>query len=369
MNEHDVHERLVRDLFRSLLGREADPEAVTFYSQQLARGYGAHDIVAQIEASAEFQARQQSKAAAAAGATGRPAGKARTFDLQVVFITSHGPLKAADEVARLRKQAGPRDLITILDGSDEAASADSMLEPGRVELASFPGNSAYQLHAHLPSVAKDARWIILVEDHNRIPAEWLPAIHAVIDRPHHETDAYVGTTSNLLSTNFGSWGNFLMVFAYHWHPIQEPRIGLPTISNVVFSRDRLPPRDFEFGEFESRFLPEVSAAAPILNEICIDHEQPFGLVGATANQFHNARTAGSRSRMSRLGPVRGLKTGWKHHVMGRVRTMKPVIDSHPRRHELPRFTFLFLYWLTFATAVGFATGLWFGHGRSPWKLE
>jgi hypothetical protein len=326
-------------------------------------------IRAQIVDSPEFRTRWNKKSAAPSAPPRRRRGKVPAFDLQIVLVASHGFSQVARQVARLSRQAGPRDLITILDGSSGMVTQHAALVPGRAELVNFPNNSVFHLRMRIPSIARDARWLALLEDHNAVPARWLAVIHALIDRPADQTSAYIGTISNLTSTSPWSWASFLMNFALHWRPVQESRTSLPIISNVVFSRALLPPVDFEFGEFESKFLPAVCRNAPVLNELWLDHVQHSGFVRATTLQFHNARVAGSRMRMGSPDAGTGLKNGLRHLVISRMRTVKPAIDAHPLKKELPRFTTLRMRWLALVIGVGFVWGSCFGHGSSPWKLE
>lgn len=341
---------------------------ISFHLAQLDSGYTLKDIALQFLASPEYRA----KADVAPATMTREAPQAPSGappDLQILIATGDGLSKVAEQVAGLKAMLGPRDLISILDGSVGKIEDDGILEPDRVELIRVPGSSVFHLRQRIPSVAKDRRWIALLEDHNLLDADWVTRVRAILSRSDAATTAVFGTFTNRFAKGGWSWANFLITFARHWHPIEPQNARMTLIGNVIFRRDRLPANDFKFGQFENDFLPRIMDGAVRSDDIPVDHCQSCGFARATALQFHNARVAGACMRIAYPDATTGLRRGLRRFLVEQVPEAIAIARRHPAGSEIPRLTGYRMKWLSLAIAAGFVWGSCFGYGRSPWRLE
>jgi len=370
IRDNSINERLIRELFRALLHRDPEPEALNHYLQQLAGGYQLSDIAGQIVSSREFRLKLDDlpKIASppeAAVHSGVSRGEPGT--LQVVIVTTDGFAKVKDQAQLIASRIRPGDVVTVLDGS--AAATGAAFSHERVEVFHFPNESVFHLRMRLPSIARNVHWLAVIEDHVIPDSNWVEKVYALIDCEHRSDTTFTLSVANLTSRSRWSWASFLLTFAPVWHPIQNLRRSIPYGANILFPRSALPAGDLAFCEFESTLLPKLCARATVTNAIPVDHVQHCSFRRAASLHFHSGRFAGAHMRTTDPARQAGLKKGIALVTRGRVGNCADLIAFHPLKGELPSFTLLRIRLLAAIITLGYFVGACSGYGKSPWKLE
>lgn len=347
-------------LYRAVLGRRPDPAGLDHFSRRLRAGVAVLDVVKELAGSPEFAARIR----AAGLAEPRPAGTGFAF---VITTTDPFP-KIAPLVARLLAAAGEHDRVTVLTGAPAAAEERPPSDP-RLAIVRREGFSVFHLRTILPEVLHDAEWLVIFEDHN-IPVEgWFEAMRKATASAGPEVAVVIGVMDNMTTRSRWGWANYIATFGMAWPPIGSGEPLMPLIGNFAVRMSELPRRSFRFGAFEKELLPRIAGAALLAPGMVVDHVQSHSALSATLAHFHNARVFGGVLRLETEAFGGVARTYLADSLYGRVRRLGRRLKTHPRRHELPRFTLARVAWLNLAMGAGFLTGVMFGIGRAPWYLE
>jgi len=367
----DVHERFVHELYRALLGRQPDPVGFETHRQALRSGRSPIEVFQGFVDSEEFRRRRASALTDEAPTQTAPAGAPtdeRPFDLQVIIPTADGVAKLRGLVDTLTTGAPLRTAVSVLDGSGRSLEGTLERGDGRVEVHRFPGESVFHLRARVPTVARAARWVALLEDHNRVDRAWLDALARLLATAGPDDLAFVGPVANRTSQGRWSWASFLQTFALNWEPGHRFRMS-SLVTNVVFARHLLGSRPFRLGYFETSLLPRLFEHARFRSDLVLDHVQECGFRRATSIHFHNSRTLGAFIRAHPASLDLRLSHLVRTTLRDRVQELTRTIARHPLSPRLPRRTLLRVRWLALAHAAGLILGWSAGMGRSPWKVE
>lgn len=285
----------------------------------------------------------------------------RDFDLQIMLVSSDGLSKCRPGIEALLPQLRPRTLLTVICGEDEGVP----LEAEHTELVVLPGASVFEIRANIPTLAREAGWIALIEDHATVCSGWVDTALAAIGNAPDEQLVFTGVVSNAHSTSPWSWAGFLFNFAYHWAPSAAP-IMSGTVTSLVFRRDLVGARPLPIHHFETALLGRVG---PVLNALLVDHEQPVTWWDATLRSIDNGIVTGSALRRHHLAPRRAVSELIGSVNGDRMTQIASLLERHPRRAELPPGTLGRMRWIGLCHSLGVVWGALFGAGGAQHRLE
>ncbi len=351
---------MIDEWFQRLLGR-----APTGDELDRCRGLDPAALVTQLTELPEYRNRfrdaEATDANALAAARLWPL-ESRTYDLQIMVVSSEGLGKCQATLDRIMPELGPRTLLTLLCADAEDGT---LLSGPNIEHLIMPGASVFELRARLPAVLKEVGWVALVEDHAVPHAGWVAAVEAAVRSASPDQLALTSTVSNHLSTSTWSWASFLFNFAYHWHP--SAAIKLPgTVTTLVFRRDLVGRRPLPIHAFEQFVL---GRRGPVPPGMVVDHNQPLNWWEASVHTYENGRVTGSALRRHHNSPRSAMRemVGWVNG--GRIREIRTLLEQHPERDRLPRGTLLRMRWISACHGLGVVIGTIIGGGQSHRRLE
>ncbi len=278
--------------------------------------------------------------------------------VQIVVEGHDRASKVSALMASLHSQLLPGVTISYLTGC--------IGDPGPADFQvwHFEGENHFQLRSRLPELVGDCEWVVLLEDHNAIDGDWIPAILDAVDRAHADTQIVVGPLSNKRSTEPWSWASFLVGSGLHWAP--RPLVPIPpnrfncAIRRSIFGSARL-----EEGEFEFQTLPGMIGQTELAPDMVVDHIQHQTITSALQHHWCNGRAAATLFPGGRPQALMHIK------IMGTKRTtvVRDAIRAHPERAQLPPGTNARIFCLCLMHAAGCWWGTTFGTGRAAWELE
>jgi hypothetical protein len=284
--------------------------------------------------------------------------------ITVLVLTGEAPARICGLMDELLA-AEDTDLEVIV-ASGSRGSAEIPLGP-RATLRLFPGESVFDLRRRIPMLAGEARWVILLEGHNKLAPGWQAGLRGRLVALPEGCDMLIGHVENLTSAGVWSWASFLHTFAFHWRPDRNSA-AVPSVINIAVHGARLPARRLRLGEFEFEILPELVATAVKAPGFAVDHVQHLGWASASLVHWGNGRVTGALM----AGRLPGGGTAVRRHaravVTARVVEIKSLIGAHPARHELPVGTLAGVRWLALCHAGGALWGARFGAGRAAERL-
>lgn len=294
----------------------------------------------------------------------RAAGTSVVFQ---VFVVSQEPVSKVQRLTEELARAPSRDfLMDVLTGAQ--AAGDATIPDERVAVWHFPGESVFHLRSRIPTLAGDADWIVILEDHNLIYPGWPDDVTDALRGADPATSMLIGAATNQRSTDAWSWANFLSVLGFHWAPcIQTPLE--PLSFNVAIRRDALPKGRFELGAYEALFVPRLMPGARPAPGFPVDHVQFRRFPEVIYYHWCNGRVTGAFMRQFADAGFGKVWSHAKNTSFQRQKRLRRVIRSHPGNHELPRYTCARLQLLAFAHSLGALHGGVRGTGRAPWALE
>lgn len=285
----------------------------------------------------------------------------RDLELQIMLVSSEGLSKCRPGIDALLPQLRPRTLLTVVCGEDEGVRLDAE----HTELVVLPGASVFEIRARIPTLAHEAGWIALIEDHATVCSGWVDAALAAIRNAPDDQLVFTGVVSNDRSTSPWSWASFLFNFAYHWAP-SASRMLTGTVTSLVFRRDLVGARTLPVHRFETEFLGRTG---PVFNTLLVDHDQPVTWWGATLRSIDNGIVTGSALRRHHLAPRRAVSELIRSVNGGRMAHIADLLRRHPRRAELLAGTLARIRWIGFCHSLGVVWGAVLGAGNAHHRLE
>jgi hypothetical protein len=284
--------------------------------------------------------------------------------IKVLVLTGEAPARICGFVDELLAAEDTDLEVMVVSGS--RGWAEIPLGP-RAALRLFPGESVFDLRRRIPMLAGGARWVILLEGHNKPVAGWQAGLRKQLAALPEGCDALLGYVENLTSTGVWSWASFLHTFAFHWRPDRD-RPATPSVTNIAVRGARLPARTLRLGEFEVEILPGLKATAAQAPGFALDHVQHLGWASASLNHWCNGRVTGA---LMASCLTRGSGVARRHAravVTARLVEIDSFIGAHSSRHELPAGTLARVKWLALCHAAGALWGAQFGAGRAAERL-
>src|SRR5579871_918884 len=255
------------------------------------------------------------------------------------------------------------ELVVVCNATDTG----KLVFGPRASIRCFPGESIFDLRTHMAALSGEARWIVLLEGHNRVPAGWLSALRRQLALLPDSCSALVGDVDNRTSVGLWSWASFIHTFAFHWRPVPGDRAAY-AIANTALRRALLPAREWRIGEFEVQILPDLMGNAVQAVGLAVDHVQHRDWIGATATHWGNGRMTGAlMAARHPLGRAAVRRHAWSV-AGGRMRSIKARLESDAARRDLPPGTLNRVRWLAVSHAAGALWGSLFGPGRSAERL-
>lgn len=285
----------------------------------------------------------------------------RDFDLQIMLISSEGLSKCRPGIETMLPQLRPRTLLTVICGEDEGEAFATEY----AELVVLPGASVFEIRAQIPTLAREAGWIALIEDHATVCSDWVDTALAAIHNAPDEQLVFTGVVSNEHSTSPWSWAGFLFNFAYHWAPSAAPMMS-GTVTSFVFRRDLVGGRTLSIHRFETALLGRLG---PVLNTLLVDHDQPVTWWDATLRSIDNGIVTGSALRRHHIAPRRAVSELVRSVNGGRMAQISSLLEHHPHRAELPAGTLGRMRWIGLCHSLGVVWGALFGAGGAQHRLE
>lgn len=292
-------------------------------------------------------------------------GQSRFF-LHILVCSAEGPEKNYPLLRTLKPKLDANTRVLVLCAEEPQGKIEDF--GPHIEFRIFRGVSAIDLRGFVPAEAGLCDWVVVLEDHISVSADWLKKLHKTLSQVPKGTTCVIGAAANLTSHEPWSWANFLNVQTYHWAPnLVEPV--KPLGFNVAYKRDLLPDHSLRPGEFEVACVPRLmhkpyaSAAFPA------DHVQHRFLPDVLYYHYCNGRVTGAAIRDYH---PRGLRHVFRHalsNVGPRRREVKTLIRKHPEYRLLPAGTLWRVGVLAVCHSVGAMVGGLFGSGRAAWALE
>jgi hypothetical protein len=284
--------------------------------------------------------------------------------IKVLVLTGEAPAGVCGLMDELLAAEDTDLEVIVVSGS--RGSAEIPLGP-RATLRLFPGESVFDLRRRIPMLAGEARWVILLEGHNKLEPGWQAGLRGRLASLPESCDVLLGHVENLTSAGVWSWASFLHTFAFHWRPDRDSA-AMPSVTNIAVRGARLPARALRLGEFEFEILPGLMATAAQAPGFAVDHVQHLGWASASLAHWCNGRVTGAM--MAGCLP-RGSGAARRHAravVTARLVKIESLIGAHPARHELPAGTLARVRWLALCHAAGALWGGRFGPGRAAERL-
>ncbi len=171
----------------------------------------------------------------------------------------------------------------------------------------------------IPTLAREAGWIALIEDHATVHSGWVDAALAAIQhRTRRPARLHRRRQQRAFDVSPWSWANFLFNFTYHWAPSaaaitvrlgHQPRCSAATSS----AQDRSRRTSFET---TALWAAQGRCSTPLL----VDHNQPVSWWDATLHVFDNGVVTGSALRRHLHRPAsRGAASSLRSVNGGRQR--------------------------------------------------
>jgi hypothetical protein len=288
--------------------------------------------------------------------------------VSVLLPTLHPwPAVASALDSLLSQQQPPPFEILLLDGHGQALTE----LPGdpSVRWIRLPGKDPFELRAAGIAEAR-GEVVAVMEDHCIAPPDWLARIAAA-----HDADAapaIVGAVRNHASSARSAIdrANFILTFAG-----QTPgRMGagrrpLPVPTNLSFKRAALPASSLAAGEFEYRWLAELSMRKELSfsDEIVLDHKQSWG--GATwAVHLASGRSYGAAVRVTTIRNRAGWWLGFPFVPAKLIRLVMPEFMRGASGKRPSIAEALCLAACIGANLFGQLLGMLFGVGKSRYSL-
>lgn len=295
-----------------------------------------------------------------------PTDKQSRFFLHILVCSAEGPEKNYPLLRTLKPYMDSNTRILVMC-AEEAQGPIEDFGPC-IEFKIFPGSSAIDLRGFIPSESGMCDWVVMLEDHISVSADWLQNLHRTLSQVEDGTTCVVGAAANLTSHGPWSWANFLNVQTYHWAPnLIEPVKALGF--NVAYRRDLLPDHAVRPGEFEVACIPRLmqkpysSAAFPA------DHVQHRFLPKVLYYHYCNGRVSGAAIRDYHPDGLSHVFRHARYNLGERRREVDRLIQKHPHYGLLPAGTLWRVAVLALCHSAGAVVGGLLGPGRAAWALE